>query len=173
MFFYDTNLDLLTLAGSGSPKFLGVVIFETILQKNGEFRSKWAMGTSGSFKTVRTLASFFFFHRRDTENGQKCCFFPSHFSQLLQCENFQEVSRDAIWKVTSGRFRKCGGYANAMLSFFKPELWLLKVHGVKPIGPTLSEYRGKKHNIERVFISFWRRLFAKKNLEIWPDFEKQ
>ena len=40
MFFYDTNLDLLTLAGSGSPKFLGVVIFETILQKNGEFRSK-------------------------------------------------------------------------------------------------------------------------------------
>ena len=40
MFFYDTNLDLLTLAGSGSPKFLGVVIFETILKKNGEFRSK-------------------------------------------------------------------------------------------------------------------------------------
>ena len=39
-FIEDTNLDLLTLAGSGNPKFLGVVIFETILKKNGEFRSK-------------------------------------------------------------------------------------------------------------------------------------
>ena len=37
-FFEDTNLDLPTLAGSGTPKFLGVVIFETALQKNGEFR---------------------------------------------------------------------------------------------------------------------------------------
>ena len=57
MFFEDTNLDLPTLAGSGTPKCLGVVIFETILKKYGEFRSKLAMGTSGGFKIVRTLAS--------------------------------------------------------------------------------------------------------------------
>ena len=39
-FFEDTNLDLPTLTGSGTPKIFGVVIFETILQINGEFRSK-------------------------------------------------------------------------------------------------------------------------------------
>ena len=31
-FFEDTNLDLPTLAGSGSPKFLGVVTFLTLLR---------------------------------------------------------------------------------------------------------------------------------------------
>ena len=45
---------------SGTPKYLGVVIFETTLKIFGEFRSKWAMGTSGSFKIVRTTASYFF-----------------------------------------------------------------------------------------------------------------
>ena len=40
MFFEDTNLDLPTLVGYGTPKILGAVIFETSLQKFGEFRSK-------------------------------------------------------------------------------------------------------------------------------------
>ena len=93
MFFYDTNLDLLTLAGSGSPKFLGVVILETILKKMGNFEQNelWARPVASKLSERWPLS---FFHRRDTENGQKC--FSSHFSQLLQCENFQEVSRDAI-----------------------------------------------------------------------------
>ena len=66
------------------------------------------MGTSGSFKIVRTTASYFFFYRPDTENGQKRYF--SHFCKLLQCKNFQEVSEGAIWKLTSWRFRKCGSF---------------------------------------------------------------
>ena len=34
----------------------------------------------------------------------------SHFCKLLQCKIFQEVSEDAIWKLTSWRFRKCGSF---------------------------------------------------------------
>ena len=40
MFFEDTDLDLPTLVGSGTPKILGVVIFKTSLKIFGEFRSK-------------------------------------------------------------------------------------------------------------------------------------
>ena len=54
MLFEDTNLDLPTLAGSGTPKFLGVVIFKTTLQKFGEFPT--------------------FFHRWQTKMGKNYFF---------------------------------------------------------------------------------------------------
>ena len=56
----ERNLDLLTLAGSGTHKFWSVATFDTTPQKFGEFRSKWAMGMSGSFKIVPTQASYIF-----------------------------------------------------------------------------------------------------------------
>ena len=62
----------------------------------------WARPVPSKLSERRPLT---FFNRR--ENG---LFFPSHFSQLLQYKNFQEVSRDVIWKLTSGRFWKCGGF---------------------------------------------------------------
>ena len=49
MFFEDTNLDLPTLAGSGTPKCLGVVIFETILKKI------WGISVKISYGHVRWL----------------------------------------------------------------------------------------------------------------------
>ena len=56
----EQNLDLLTLAGSGTHKFWSVTTFNTTPQKFGEFRSKLAMGMSGSFKIVPTQASYIF-----------------------------------------------------------------------------------------------------------------
>ena len=64
------------------------------------------MGMFGSFKMVRTMASFFTVGTR--KMGKNGIF--SHFCQLLQCKNFQEVSKGAIWKLTSWRFRKCGSF---------------------------------------------------------------
>ena len=70
----ERNLDLLTLAGSGSPKFLGVVIFETILKKMGNLSQNelWARPVASKLSERWPLS---FFHRRDTENGQKYCYF--------------------------------------------------------------------------------------------------
>ena len=56
----EQNLDLLALVGSGTHKFWSVATFDTIPQKFGKFRSKWAMGMSGSFKIVPTQASYIF-----------------------------------------------------------------------------------------------------------------
>ena len=46
--------------GSGTHTFWSVTTFDTTPQKFGEFRSKWAMGMSGSFKIVPTQASYIF-----------------------------------------------------------------------------------------------------------------
>ena len=54
----ERNLDLLTLSGSGTPKFWSVATFDTTHQKFGEFRSKWAMGISGSFKIAPLIVTF-------------------------------------------------------------------------------------------------------------------
>ena len=56
----------------------------------------WARPVASKLSERRPLT---FFHRRDTENGQKRYF--SHFCQLLQCKKIQEVSKDAIWKLMS------------------------------------------------------------------------
>ena len=47
-----------------------------------------------------------YFSERTRKMGKNGTF--SHFCQLLQCKNFQEVSEGAKWKLTSWSFRKCG-----------------------------------------------------------------
>ena len=89
------------------PTILKVISISIYSQKSKGKKLQnelWARPVPSKLSERRPLT---FFNRR--ENGQKL-FFPSHFSQLLQYKNFQEVSRDVIWKLTSGRFWKCGGF---------------------------------------------------------------
>ena len=102
----EQNLDLLTLAGSGTPKFWSVA--DTIPQKFGEFRSIWAMGMSDSFKIVPTQASYIFTtsnpytlskYKKSRHAGQPAnmSFLSSHrWARAI----LPDPTRTASWKVT-------------------------------------------------------------------------
>ena len=57
------------------------------------------MGTSGSLKIVRTLASYFFVHRGDTENGQKQYFFRifANYSNVKFFKRYPRMSYES-WR---------------------------------------------------------------------------
>ena len=63
------------------------------------------MGTSASFKIVRTLASYIF-----SQGGQGTWVKTFVFAFRPITSMWKEVSRDAIRKLTSGQFWKCGGF---------------------------------------------------------------
>merc|ERR1712051_872416 len=65
------------------------------------------MGTSGSFKVVQTAASYFF---SPSGHGKwaKTVFFRI-FANYSNAKIFKSYP-DAIWKLTSCRFRKCGSF---------------------------------------------------------------
>ena len=104
----EQNLDLLTLAGSGTNKFWGVTTFDTTPQKFGEFRSKWAMGMSGSFKIVPMQATYIFFNERPTKNSKKGSF--CILTNYSNAKFFKGYPGYANGKLTYRAFWKCGSF---------------------------------------------------------------
>ena len=104
----ERNLDLLTLAGSGTHKFWSVTTFDTTPQKFGEFRSKWAMGMSGSFKIVPTQASYIFSTSGPQKTQKKGSF--RILTNYSNANFFKGYPGYANGKLTSRAFWKCGGF---------------------------------------------------------------
>ena len=102
------NLDLLTLVGSGTLKFWSVATFDTTPQKFGEFRSKWAMGMSGSFKIVPTQASYIFSTSGPQKTQRKGSFrISANYSNAKFVTGYPGYANG---KLTSRDFWKCGGF---------------------------------------------------------------
>ena len=104
----ERNLDLLTLAGSGTHKFWSVTTFDTTPQKFGEFWSKWAMGMSGSFKIVPTQASYIFSTSGPQKTKKKGTFCIS--ANYSNAKIFTWYPGYAIGKLTPRAFWKCGSF---------------------------------------------------------------
>ena len=104
----EQNLDLLTLAGSGTHKFWSVTTFDTTPQKFGEFRSKWAMGMSGSFKIVPTQASYIFSTSGPQKTQKKGSF--RILTNYSNAKIFKGYPGYANGKLTSRAFWKCGSF---------------------------------------------------------------
>ena len=104
----DTILDRLTSEGAGTKIFEAIANFSMCFEKCGTLSSIWAMGKASSFKIVRTTGRYFF-GRGGHENLQKTDF----FCKTLAPEKFIIgifFQHRTIWKLTSGRFRKCISY---------------------------------------------------------------
>ena len=104
----DTILDRLTSEGAGTKIFEAIANFSMCFEKCGTLSSIWAMGKASSFKIVRTTGRYFF-GRGGHENLQKTDF----FCKTLAPEKFiigNFFQHRTIWKLTSGRFRKCISY---------------------------------------------------------------
>ena len=106
-FFEDTNLDHLTSGWPRTHCFRGDANFDMFPKKYGSKASKWAMGTSGSFKIVRTTASYFFSPSGHGKWAKKVLF--RIFANYSNAKIFRRYP-GAIWKLTYWRFRKCGSF---------------------------------------------------------------
>ena len=104
----ERNLDLLTLAGSGTHKFWSVTTFDTTPQKFGEFRSKWAMGMSCSFKIVPMQASYIFSTSGPPKTKKKGSF--RSLTNYSNAKKFKGYSGYANGKLRSRAFWKCGSF---------------------------------------------------------------
>ena len=103
-----TILDRLTSEGAGTKIFEDIANFSMCFEKCGTLSSIWAMGKASSFKIVRTTGRYFF-GRGGHENLQKTDFFRKTLApEKFIIGNF--FQHRTIWKLTSGRFRKCISY---------------------------------------------------------------
>ena len=103
-----TILDRLTSEGAGTQIFEAIANFSMCFEKFGTLSSKWAMGKASSFNIARTTGRYFF-GRGGHEKLQKNDFFRKTLApEKFIIENF--FQHRTMWKLTSGRFRKCISY---------------------------------------------------------------
>ena len=144
----DTILDRLTSEGAGTKIFEAIANFSMCFEKCGTLSSIWAMGKASSFKIVRTTGRYFF-GRGGHENLQKTDF----FCKTLAPEKFiigNFFQHRTIWKLTSGRFRKCISY-EAYGDFYASYHRSKSTHGWKSESVTIIMRCQKKrhgHNFE-------------------------
>ena len=103
-----TILDRLTSEGAGTQIFEAIANFSMCFEKFGTLSSKWAMGKASSFNIAQTTGRYFF-GRGGHEKMQKNEFFRKTLApEKFIIENF--FQHRTMWKLTSGRFRKCISY---------------------------------------------------------------
>ena len=158
------------------------------------------MGTSGSLKIVRTLASYFFVHRGDTENGQKQYFFRifANYSNAkkryprVPYESWRQAGSENVVVFVAIIFwtRVLAAQSQRSLKFWvchqnyavskkktRLQFWVLtsdmnRIWKLPCETHVLFIWRLEIENCSRVFF-FEHRNFAKIIHEIWPDFGQQ
>ena len=88
-----------------------------------QMRGKIELGTSGSFKIVRTLASYIISRSGQGKWEKKRCFFT--FRPMSPMQKFSRGIQGCHQKADVQGFLKM--WCFLLLQFFKPKLWLVKV----------------------------------------------
>ena len=174
-----TILDRLTSEGAGTKIFEDIANFSMCFEKCGTLSSIWAMGKASSFKIVRTTGRYFF-GRGGHENLQKTDFFRKTLApEKFIIGNF--FQHRTIWKLTSGRFRKCISY-EAYGDFYASYHRSKSTHGWKSESvPIIMRCPKKKDTATILIITAWNWIsvettmlvprwfnFGAQNSKLWP-----